>query len=75
MKTRNTVRRCDIYNNGSRLALEITEYKTLYKAEVLDDTKFIPHIATLRVTKTACKGGFTEAAFIFRDMCINNKYF
>lgn len=75
MKASSTVRKTNIYNDGLRLVLEITEYKTLYKAEVLDDTKFIPHIATLRVAKTACKGGFTEAVLIFWDMCVNNKYF
>lgn len=66
--------KASIYHNGKRLELEIEEYKTLYKAYVIDDSKYFSHIGTLRVMKYK---GLNEIKAVdeFRTMCINNKWF
>lgn len=69
MKTRYA----EIYNNSKCLNLEITEYKTLFRCEVIDKSKYYSHVGTLRVMKY--KGmNFDKALKEFRQMCINNRW-
>jgi hypothetical protein len=67
------MRHAEIYNNSKCLNLEITEFKTLFKCEVIDKSKYFPHIGTLRVYKY--KGlTFDKALSQFREMCKKNKW-
>lgn len=74
----NKFRKIEIWNNGKMLTLEIHEFKTLWKAEVIDKSKYFTHVGTLRVRRNKNESIYKElrrTVRIFTEMCVKKNWF